>query len=156
MRVLHVDTGNIYKSLIKTGRKLDYKKYIDACGKLDNATAYGSMHPGSRLFIRALRGLHMNTVFAPVCYTMMGDIDVDSSSYHATMATQILLNDEDVDTLILGTNSVDFLPLIQDAVSEGIEVIIIASDIPPSFQNTGAQCIELTEEFTYSSAKQGP
>lgn len=138
--------SDLYKAVRKTfdGAKLHYSKYLDYIndniGDIIMADAYLSVHNGSDNFINCLQhyGYEVHTVKRLKKY-----------NWHVGMTVDILANLDKIDTVILGSSSLEFIPLLKELKGgiDPIHVVILSSRINIYLRRYVDECIEISREL---------
>lgn len=143
MNALFIDTFDLYRRLKKKfDGKLDYESILDHFEpKL--AFAYGMAGDGNRAFVGCLKKLEFTTRFKK-SHNFRGIIVCD---WGVQLALDIAENYEEIDTAVLGTCSLQVLPIIRWLKARGIAVTILGVDVPQPLIDAADQVVEITEEM---------
>ncbi len=116
-----VDIQNLYYNLYKKYKsKLDYQKYLSAC-KTDNehlhrAYAYGGNPDDSVKFMDCLRHIGY-------------DVKFGQRYWNIEMTIDIFKVIDKIDIVIIGSNDVALIPLVDYLRDKGIKVIVFACNV---------------------------
>jgi uncharacterized protein (TIGR00288 family) len=154
------DVSNLYHCISRKypSRKLDYRKYIKFVkdlGDVSIAIAYGSQMAGQATgFILCLKQMGFQTkfkspkVYGGVAQTRKADWDVGIAMDIVTMIDRI-------DMVILGSADGDMLPVLEWAMSRGVEVVVIATGISKDLKDKATKAIEIPESLLEAIKPEG-
>jgi len=143
---LFADTANLFFCIGKKypNRKLDFKKYFDAIiaaepGEIITLQAFGiQLKDSARSFIANLKLLGFDTFFC----------DLPSKNYFSLDAyiTAKMMQSK-ADTIVLGSSSRSYEPVIDILRATGIRVVVFATGIPNEKKNVASRSMEITESL---------
>ena len=148
-----VDVSNLYHCVKNhLNGKLDYQKLLDLCktfGELNPAIAYGAQFDReSERFKKMLQHVGFIPKYKTIKQYASSDGTVKRKADHdVTIAVDVMAILPMLDILILGSGDGDLVPLVQHAISKGVEVIIIACGVSNDLKETANKTIEITEEL---------
>ena len=148
-----VDVSNIYYCVGKKYeyRKLDYQKYIDFIkdfGELVKVIAYGSqIHNEATGFIRCLAKMGFQTKFKAVKSYGKDSEMVRKADWDVGIAMDIVSMIQRFDMIILGSADGDLTPVVDWAIRQGVDVVILACGISKDLKQLATQYIEIPESL---------
>jgi uncharacterized LabA/DUF88 family protein len=149
---LFADITNLYHSVGKrfSGRKLDYKKYIDKATGSDEiyrAFAYGTQINAEAVsFISCLRHFGYDPKYKrPKYIGQKESIDGRKSDWYIGMAMDVVRLIDRLDIVIIGSSDPDLVPLIQWIKEKGVRCIIMACGISKELKDIADYYIEINE-----------
>jgi len=153
---IFVDISNLYYCIGKKypNRKLDYRKYlkfIKDIGEVQIAIAYGAQISGqANGFIYCLKQIGFQTKFkSPKTYNNEENnfLIKRKADWDVGIAMDIVNMIDRVDMIILGTGDGDMLPVVEWAMSKGVEVVVIATGISKDLKDHCTKFIEIPESL---------
>lgn len=142
MNLVLVSVDNIYKNVSRKyrGRKLDYEKYFDVVRQYVESSnieahAYISEWSKSNKFLSCLRYYG---------YKIHYNKELVKFKWNVGLCIEVFKHiDNELDTVIIGSSSLEFIPLIVWLRNNGVKVIIFAANINERLRNIADQCIEI-------------
>src|SRR5215471_6819856 len=143
-----VCVNNLYKNVTKKfkGRKLNYQSYLDVLkdkekeGKEEKviAHAYVSDLTGSAKFLTCLRRYG---------YKLHYDETLKKYRWNVGACVEVCKNIDNLNIVVIGSSSIEFIPLIEWLKRNGVKVIIFACNISHRLRSIADECIEITEDM---------
>lgn len=153
---IFMDVSNLYYCIGKKfiHRKLDYRKYINFVKDLGDpyiSIAYGAQISGqANGFIYCLKQLGFQAKFkTPKAYSNAenGYVIKHKADCDVDIAMDIVNMIDRIDMIILGSADGDMLPVVEWAMSKGVEVVIIATGISKDLKDHCTKFIEIPESL---------
>jgi uncharacterized LabA/DUF88 family protein len=145
-----VDINNLYKSIKrKYGAKLDYKKYYDflsVVGEVKVAYAYGcQLEDESKDFIACLEAAGFTAKYRTVLtFERNNKMIKVFPSWDCGMTIDILKEADDLDMVVLGSGSDNFVPLLEYLETP---VLVCASNVSKVLAEGAYQTIEIPDSL---------
>jgi len=147
---IFVDVVNLYHCIYKkyNNRRLDYQKYLETALKEDmliKAVAYGTQTKDNmNNFIACLKHIGYITKFAEPIQRGNRKIILNPS---VAMALDIVRISDKVKNVIIGSTSLEILPIIDWLNEKEISVKVVACGIPKLIRENVVQSIEIPEDL---------
>ncbi len=136
----------------KFTRKINYEKYLmlakgDDC--LLVARAYGvQLYTEADGFINRLKTFGYFPRYWQVATTREQKVDLTTAmDFILEISMDIIRYHEKLDCVILGSNDLRLIPLIKLLQERGIQVVILACEIPKKLAAEASRSIEISEEI---------
>lgn len=143
-----VDTFNLLSKIDKRfGRRLNYSKYLErAVGDniLIKSFAYGLItNDNVGKFITCLRKFGFDPKYRHPLRKDNGDILL--TGFNVDITLDVVNSIEKLDEVILGSTSLDLIPLINWVKSRGVRCVVMACKIPLAIREAADSIIEISE-----------
>lgn len=124
-------------------RKLDYAKYLEKLGSIKYKIAYGVQEDDQATnFIVKLKYLGFDVKYIQSSYKINTRVD---------LVLDILRLSERLDSVVLGTNNLEYNPLIEHLKEKGIDVTIYCTKIPKILLRT-CKFIPIEEDLLHEES----
>jgi uncharacterized LabA/DUF88 family protein len=142
-------------SLLDKNARINYERYLSKAvgdGELHRAYAYGvQMNDEAATFITALRNLNYEPKYRKAKIIKTADGTEKSSIRHTIwnvgIAMDVVRNIRHVDTVILGSNDPELVPLVEWIREQGVKVIVFSFAIPKELRLSADKCIEIHDDL---------
>ncbi len=148
---IFVDTSDLYHKVQRNfgqGSKVRFDFYLEYCEdfEIKDMVAYG-MRSDSQGFSNYLKSLGFTPKFKPARIYNNGDKQIKKCDWNIMLAMDVIRSVEDnsLDTVVLGSSNGLLLPLITYIKELGVDVIIVASGIPDSLRKSVTNFVEFNE-----------
>jgi uncharacterized LabA/DUF88 family protein len=154
MRSLFVDVARNFNAIysIDPNKRLNYKRYFErAVGedKLYKAIAYGVQREDeAKVFMLVLRNIGFEPKYRPA-RIIRGNPSINQTSNNLNIALDVVrqLRTQFVDTIVLGSNDIELIPLIEWIKEQGIRVHLFSSLMPRWLRDAADSFEEITEDL---------
>lgn len=148
---IFVDTSNLYhKVQRKFTAKLCYDAFYESCtrfGSVVKAIAYGmQINSEANGFINCLKLIGFETKFKRPKMLTLADHQLKFCNWDSVMTLDIIELIDTLDIVIIGSSNLDLIPLVKWIRSQGVYVVIFASDVPKVFHNIADKVLDITED----------
>lgn len=150
---LFVDVGNLYYSVSKRfdQRKLDYNKLMDKASQLcpiERAFAYGSQSNNEAVgFISCLDSFGYETKYKNHKLSEDKTKILKRVDWDVGIAVDIVRMSDRVNTIILGSNDSDLIPIIEWVKAKGLRCFILACNVPYVMRQACDRSFEITDDL---------
>lgn len=152
------DVARMYHavSIMNRDLRINYEKYLDiAVGddELHRAYAYGvQVGDEATNFITILRNIGYETRYKNARIlkdysTGKSRPSIRDTSWNVGIVLDVMKNIGSLDTVVLGTNDADLVPLVETIKDKGVKVSILAFGIPKELKAVADYCRELPDEI---------
>lgn len=146
-----IDANNLFYTLkLKHHRKLDYSKYleyVEHIGDVTLAEVHGVHIRGQAIdFITKLKSLGYSPRYVNVHVRDQNKIKATVRIVVDSIAQMV-----SYDTIVIGSNDKNLIPLLEYLKAQKKKVIILATDIPNSMKTAAYKCIEIPSSMLESS-----
>lgn len=132
------------------GGKIDYQKYLEkAVGtdELYRAFAYGVQMANEAIpFISCLNKIGFETRYKHA-RIIDGKPNIRETDWNAGIMMDVVRHLDRLDIVVLGSNDVDLVPLIEFIKERGVKAVIFSCRIPFELRETADQIIEITDDI---------
>lgn len=143
---IFVDCSNLYSTL-GPSLKVDYAKYLEQSvgkGSLVRAFAYGAqINKEANSFLTYLKHIHYTPRYLPATI-IDGNPDIRRTYLNMTIAMDVIRLKGKLDTVIIGSNHTDLIPLYLYLQEQGIKVIVFASKIKEELRCAADDVVEIS------------
>lgn len=132
------------------GAKIDYARYLEkAIGgeELYRAFAYGvQMGTEAGPFINCLNKIGFETRYKPARW-VDGKPSIRDTDWNIGIAMDIVRHLERLDVVVIGSNDLNLVPLIEFIKERGVKAVIFSCRVPNELREVADQIIEITEDI---------
>lgn len=146
-----VDCNNLYSTL-GSEHKVDYSKYLEQAvggGSLVRAFAYGAqIKTEAKPFIAYLKHIGFTPKYLPA--TIIDSVsDIERTHLNMIIAMDVIRLLNRMDTVVIGSNQLNLIPLCYYLQEQGLKVVVFASKIKDDLRLIVDDVIEISSNTLY-------
>ena len=149
---IFLDVSNLYYCVKKRmNGKINYAKYlefVEGLGEINCAFAYGAiLNHSTRKFLTALKKIGFKPKYKTPRQYALGASIVRKADWDVGITLDIIKKLPDLDIIVLGSADGDFRPIVEYAIEQGKDVVVLACKISKELEDSATRWIELPETF---------
>lgn len=152
MLSLFVDISRNYRTAVKINprARIDYKLYLERVQQIDKihkAFAYGvQKNSEAESFISALSYFGYEPKYRKAKF-ISGEASIRETSNNLILSLDVVRYIRFVDTIIIGSNDTELIPLVEWIREQRVKVIIYSAFIPKALKEAADSCIEISNDI---------